>query len=585
MPAKTSIETDIMKIELHGYYENVASRIDLLKSEDIIKRILTNDYTIWSNKPEEISDRLGWLDSPEKSMSEVHSLNNFATEIINNGFTHALLMGMGGSSLAPEVFSKSFGTKKGYLQLFVLDSTHPEAVLRFEKELDPGKTLYIVSTKSGGTIETISFMKYFFTAAAKKLGTSAAAKHFIAITDPGSGLEETAKQLNFRKIFLNDPNIGGRYSALSLFGIVPAVLTGVDLRKLLNTALNGVNNFSDDKNVYLNNAAVLGSAVGELALHGRDKLTFILSKEVESFGSWIEQLIAESMGKSGKGILPVECETVLAPSDYANDRVFVQIKLSERTSSEKKDNSKERGLKLLEENGNPVIKIELNNIYDLGEQFFMWEAATAIMGWVIGVHPFNQPNVEAAKVSARQMMKQYEENGELPQLKLSTKEKGIEVFADKEYPSLKHAVNDFFKKFNEGGNAGSPRSYIAIHAYLNQTEELNTALQNLRTKLQKKFKSAVTVGYGPRFLHSTGQLHKGDAGKGLFIQFTDSINRDAAVPEKTGYDKTSFTFGILISAQSLGDRQALLDNERNVLKINFNGDIIAGLNKLTSSIG
>ncbi|MFA3782896.1 glucose-6-phosphate isomerase [Melioribacteraceae bacterium 4301-Me] len=572
MLQNTIIKSKNVEVHLHNFYENVLNRLEKLKSEDILKRILTHDYTIWSDNPKEISDRLGWLDSPEKTKTELHSLNNFVTEIINNGFSEAVLLGMGGSSLAPEVFSKSFGTKKGYLHLSILDSTHPEVILNYEKKFDSQKTLYIVSTKSGSTIETISFMKYFFNLVSQKLGKEKAPKHFIAITDPGSGLEEIAKKLNFRKIFLNDPNIGGRYSALSLFGIVPAALLGIDVKKLLNNAQLSFNSLSEE-NVHNIPSAVLGAAIAELAVKGVDKLTFIISKEIESFGSWLEQLIAESLGKSGKGILPVDQESVLPPEFYSADRLFVNIKL-------KGDNSNEQQIKLLEEAKHPLIKIELNDIYELGEQFFCWEVATSIMGWVLGINPFDQPNVEAAKVSARKMMRQFEEKGELPLLEISVKENDIEVIASQKYKTIKEAFSNFFMNFNDSSSLG--RSYIAIHAYLNPTNQVISSLQSLRTALQKKYKSAVTIGIGPRFLHSTGQLHKGDGGKGLFIQFTSNIYHDVPIPEKAGYNDSSFSFGTLISAQSLGDREALLDKNRNVIRVNFTQDPVSGINKLTS---
>ncbi len=577
MADKTKIEGKNISFEIHSYYEKVIDRLAKLKSENIIQRIETMDYTIWSDKPKEITDRMGWLESPERSKSELDEIKKFVSEIIKEGFTHALLMGMGGSSLAPEVFRKTFGVKKGYLDLSVIDSTHPEVVLEYERKLDPAKTLYIVSTKSGGTIETISFMKYFYNSVVKKLGIENASNHFIAITDSGSGLEDIAKQLKFRKIFLNDPNIGGRYSALSLFGVVPAALVGVDLEKLLARASRSLDDFIKHNDVNSNTAALLGCAIGELALQGRDKLTFVISKELESFGSWVEQLIAESMGKIGKGILPVDLEPVLSPEYYSNDRIFVHIKF-------KGDSSKDNEIEALKNVGYPLITIELNDLYELGGQYFTWEAATSIMGWVIGIQPFNQPNVEAAKVSARQMMKEYEDKGKLPQLAISVNENGIETVLDKKYSSTKEALDEFLGRFNSGTTSGTDRSYISIQAYLKPSKEVNASLQKLRTKLQKKFKSAVTVGYGPRFLHSTGQLHKGDAGNGLFIQLTGPINEDAAIPDKPASDESSFTFGVLISAQSLGDRNALIEKKRNVIRFHIKNNIIDGLDILSSLI-
>jgi len=542
-----------MKIFLGEHQSEVEKSFATLSKIQIVNRIWKKDYTVWKNDPEEISNRLGWLDCIDVTKKKFNEINSFVEQIKNAGFTQALIMGMGGSSLAPEVFRLTFGVKNGYLDLQILDSTHPEAVLKYEKELDASKTLYIVSTKSGGTIETISFMKYFFNSTLKKLGRKKASQHFIAITDPGSGLEEIAKHLNFRKIFLNDPDIGGRFSALSLFGIVPAALIGIDLEKLFSKA-DLVVKESKEQNLEKNKSAALGAIIGSLADKGVDKLTIVSSPQIQFFGAWLEQLIAESTGKDGKGILPVDLELVNVPENYSRDRAFVYLKL-------KSDSTFDKKVEALKSTGFPVIEFDWDDIYELAGEFFRWEFATAVAGYVLGVQPFDQPNVESAKIAARNMMKQYSEKGELPSLEPSLIEDGIKVYGDLKSKKLKDVLDEYLSSSEKG------KTYIALQAYLKPDEKIWQSLQILRFKILSKYKIATTLGYGPRFLHSTGQLHKGDGGNGLFIQFFSNVQEDFPIPDTAGINKSSISFRTLIRAQSLGDRQALLENERAVLRI------------------
>ncbi len=398
-----------MNVSLGKYQTVVEKALNHISRERIIARIWQKDHTVWRNDPDEISNRLGWLDCIEVTKKSFEVINLFVEEIRKEGFTNALLMGMGGSSLTPEVFRFTFGVQKGYLDLHVLDSTHPEAILEYDKKLDPNKTLYIVSTKSGGTVETMSFMKYFFTSASDKLGREEASKRFIAITDPGSGLEETARKLNFRKIFLNDPDIGGRFSALSLFGIVPAALVGINLKNLFNEASKLI--VECKKPEFSNNSgAKLGGIIGSLAKEGVDKLTFIISPQIKYLGGWLEQLIAESSGKDGKGILPVDLEPTIPVSEYGSDRVFVYLKIAG-------DDFFDNKVSEIKNAGFPLVEIEMENVYQLGAEFFRWEFATAVACYILGVQPFDQPNVESAKVAARAMMKEYQLKGKLPELK------------------------------------------------------------------------------------------------------------------------------------------------------------------------
>jgi glucose-6-phosphate isomerase len=559
-----------MEMTLGKYQSAVEKTLNKISRDRIISRIWQKDYTVWRKDPSEISNRLGWLDCVDVKKKSFDKINSFVNDIRNEGFKDALLMGMGGSSLAPEVFRLTFGVQKGYLDLHVLDSTHPETVLEYEKKLDSSSTLFIVSTKSGGTVETMSFMKYFFTSVSKKLGKEKAARHFIAITDPGSGLEEIAKNLNFRKIFLNDPNIGGRFSALSLFGIVPAALIGIDVNRLFDKASEMVNECKT-KEISDNNAAKLGAAIGTLAKESADKLTLLISPQLKYLGGWLEQLIAESTGKDGKGILPVDLEPTVPVNDYGTDRVFVYLKLTGDTFFDEKVNENKT-------TGFPVIELEIKNIYELGAEFFRWEFATSIAGYVLNLQSFDQPNVESAKVAARKMMKEYSENGKLPEFKPALESEGIKLFGDVEANNLKEGLTSFLS------NCEKSKSYVTIQAYLKPDEKTWQKLQLLRSKILQKYHVATTLGYGPRFLHSTGQLHKGDGGNGIFIQIVSDYSVDSGIPDNAGEDKSSISFGTLIKAQSLGDRQALIDNNRKVLTIGLGEKINKNLDKLIESL-
>lgn len=551
-----------------GKYSNLFDAvIKKLKDEKVIDRIWKKDFTVWNNDPTEISNRLGWLDSVEVTSRSLNEINHFVDEVKAAGYTNVLLMGMGGSSLAPEVFRLTFGVKEGYLDLAVLDSTHPEVVMDYAKKLNPAKTLYIVSTKSGGTVETISFMKFFYNYALHILGKEEVGKHFAAITDPGSGLQKIAEGLNFRKIFLNDPNIGGRFSALSLFGIVPAALIGVDVEKILSIAKDEtINCKKTGKDISENTAAIIGAIIGTLGQKGIDKLTYIISPNISFFGAWVEQLIAESTGKIGKGILPVDLESIEAPEFYSDDRLFVYLKL-------KNDNTYSDKVEKLKSAGFPILEFEIENIYELGKEFFSWEFATVIAGWLMKIQPFDQPNVEQAKVVAKQMMNDYQQKGKLPELNAIVEEKGIKVYGDFKVKTVDEVLHTFLADCKGGKN------YVTIQAYLVPDKNTTEALQKLRTSIQKKYKAATTLGFGPRFLHSTGQLHKGDAGNGYFIQFVSDIKEDIPIPENPGTESTSITFGILIKAQALGDRQALLANKRKVITIDLGSDVIASITK------
>jgi transaldolase / glucose-6-phosphate isomerase len=558
--------------KLGPYRKQVDEAIEELRRDRILSRIWEQDYTVWDEKPDEITNRLGWLDSPEQMPAAIERLQAFAQGVRDEGYTHALLLGMGGSSLAPEMFRKSFGVRDGFLDLGVLDSTDPAAVLDWAKRSDPARTLYIVSTKSGGTVETFSFFKYFYNLVMTNTGRKQAGKHFIAITDPGSKLVELAEEYGFRATFLNDPNIGGRYSALSFFGLVPAALIGMDLEKLLSRAKVAARSCGDSGSLQTsdNPGEQPGVILGELAKAGRDKLTLVTSAKIASFADWVEQLVAESTGKNGKGILPVAGEMLDAPDTYGDDRLFVYLHL-------KSDSTHEGAVRDLEQAGYPVVRFVLNDLYDLGAQLFIWEMATAVSGYRLGIHPFNQPDVEAAKILARQMVAAYQSQGALPEQNPDFKDGEISVFYDQPDFESANTPGNSLRSFLQ---LAQPGAYVAMQAYLQPTPEMDQLLDSLRTQIRLKTQLATTVGYGPRFLHSTGQLHKGDAGKGLFIQFTSEAVQDVAIPEMAGSEISSISFGVLKLSQALGDRQALLDKGRRVIRFHLGKDEQSGIKRI-----
>jgi transaldolase / glucose-6-phosphate isomerase len=541
-------------VDLGAYVGPVRETLDRLDSEKVVARIARGDYTLWKPQPTEISNRLGWLTIADRMTAALPEITDLVNSVRADGYTDALVLGMGGSSLAPEVFRQTFGVAPGYLDLAVLDSTDPDAVAGHARRLDPARTLFVVSTKSGGTVETFSFFRYFYRWVVRALGTAAAGRHFIAITDPGSGLVDTANRYGFRHTFLNDPNIGGRYSALSHFGLVPAALVGADVPRLLQraTAMERA----------LEPAARLGATIGELATRGRDKLTFVLSAPVAGFSSWVEQLIAESTGKEGKGILPVAGEPLGSPAVYGSDRVFAYLRVAN-------DTAHDAAVATLRDAGHPVIRIDLSDPYDIGGEFVRWEMATAVIGWRLGINPFDQPNVESAKVLARNMVKSYETSGALPPIAATGHGDGMTVYAAGKAAgtAAPGAANpaDVVREFLRGVQPGD---YIALQAYVTPSAETTAALQRWRVALRDRLHVATTVGYGPRFLHSTGQLHKGDAGHGVFIQIvTAPPANDVPIPDTADADTSHITFGVLKVAAALGDRQALLDAGRRVLRV------------------
>ena len=531
----------------------IAEALERLNKGNIQARVWERDYTLWGNEPDEISDRLGWLDAPTKMPAHIPAITEFSEEILADGFTDIVLIGMGGSSLAPELFAKTFTRPAGHPRITIMDSTHPGAVTQISEKFDAKKTFFIVATKSGGTVETISLFKYFYNWLMNDIGEEIAGDKFAAITDPGSTLETLSQEYQFRKTFLNDPDIGGRYSALSYFGLVPAGLAGVDLVKLLGEAQSAARLCGPGVKAADNPAAIIGTFMAEAAISGRDKLTFSISSRMASFGDWVEQLIAESTGKDGKGILPVLSEADPASIPRMDDRAFVLLKIKEDPQVYSIDQFDEEI---------PVIEFQLNDIYDLGGQFFLWEMATAIAGYGMGIQPFNQPNVEAAKILARQLINKMD---------------GGEAEMTVESKPHFHDLAAFLAQASNG-------DYAAIQAYLAPNETIMQLLDELRSRVAELSGTATSLAIGPRYLHSTGQLHKGDAGKGLFVQIVGVPNKDVAIPDKAGQPGSSLSFGELLRAQAHGDEQALKDAGRRVLSIALEGDHAKSIKELTQSL-
>ena len=555
-----------LEMRLGEHQEVVSEALAEVAQDDVTDRIWQHDHTVWSSDSEEITNRLGWLHIARVMKESIPRLEELADSVRREGYTDVLLLGMGGSSRAAEVFGKSFGVEPGYLDLRVLDSTDPGAVLSHLERLDMTKTLFIVASKSGTTTETLSFFKFFYNEVLSVADEGTVGEHFVAVTDPGSQLEQMARRFSFRDAFLNDPNIGGRYSALSFFGLVPAALIGVDLERLLDSALAMASGCESCVVTGNNPGARLGAALGQLVESGRDKATFAISSGIVSFGDWVEQLIAESLGKSGTGILPVVGEPLGPPEVYEADRVFVHLRLEG-------DESHDEALKELEGAGHPVIRLNLTDTYSLGEQMFLWEMAVAVVGHRMGIHPFNQPNVEASKVRARRMVEQYQKEGELPEGEAS--------------PVTPEALHAFLEGTPATGSPapGSNQPYIALQAYVQPTIRTDAALLALRTQLRNRYGLTTTVGYGPSFLHSIGQLYKGDAGEGLFVQFTADTARDADIPDEAGGTDSGISFGVLESAQALGDREAMEDAGRRVIRFHLGDDVIGGLDRLAEAGG
>jgi transaldolase/glucose-6-phosphate isomerase len=554
----------------------VDATLDRLEEQKFPQRLWDRDPSLWKNDPAHqavIRNALGWLRVSDVMLGHLEGVSRFVEEVKSVGFTHAVVLGMGGSSLCPDVCRATFGTAPGFLQLHVLDSTVPASVAQIEKSVDLAHTLFLVSSKSGGTVEPNSFFKYFYERV-RALKGERAGENFVAITDPGTSLEKLATEKKFRHVFPGVPDIGGRYSALSNFGIVPAALAGVDVQTLLERAERMVHASAACAPAKENPGMVLGATLAEAARRGRDKITFLSSREIETFADWVEQLIAESTGKEDKGLLPVVGEALGEPGVYGKDRIFVQLKLESEAAG-----GVEQALNALAAAGHPVIRISLHDTLDLGQEFFRWEVATATAGALLNIDPFDQPNVQESKDNTSRLLQQFRSQGKFDEEAPALEADGIQLYCN---PQTRASLEEtqgresdspegFLAAFLNHHRAGD---YVALLAYLEPTAESGAPLESIRTCLRDATHLATTLGYGPRYLHSTGQLHKGGANNGLFIQITADDAQDLPIPGEP------YSFSILKQAQALGDLRSLESKQRRVIRLHLGKDVPAQLARL-----
>lgn len=538
-------------LELGSLADAVSERVKQLESEDYVNRFYAKDASLWTDDPkkqEEVGNRMGWLSAPQKGDTIVPELIMFASQVKSAGFTHALLIGMGGSSLASEVISLIFQDQAPGLKISILDSTDPDQILQAALDHPTSSTLFIISSKSGTTAEVKALFNYFWERARLSLGDKAS-DHFIAITDPGTPLEELAIEHKFRKIFQADPNVGGRYSALTAFGLVPASLLGIDVLRLISSASWMADECAANKPYGRNPGLVLGAIIGEAALHGKDKLTIIADPEISPFGAWLEQLIAESSGKQGKGILPIDGEVPAKPDIYGKDRLFVYFRRSGKYDQEQK---------LLLQAGHPVLNQNLEDDYALGSEFFKWEFAIATACAIIGVDAFDQPDVQDSKTRTVNKINYYQKHHSFQEDSPILTDHGVSVGGN-----IVSGDGQLTDLVGEALDSVKPGDYIAVNAYLARDTNNETTLQALRSWAREKTHSATTLGFGPRFQHSTGQLHKGGENNGMFLVITSKPKRDIEIPEE------GLSFGAMEHGQALGDMEALENRDRKVLHIHL----------------
>jgi transaldolase/glucose-6-phosphate isomerase len=548
-----------------------------------VTRLWNGDASLWIGEDE--AKWLGWLNITDEQLAHAAELKAFADEVKSGGFSDVLLLGMGGSSLCPEVLSLTYPQTPGFPRLHILDSTDPAQIRSVEKKINLSKTLFIVSSKSGSTLEPNIYKQYFFERVQQTVGADEAGSRFIAITDPGSKMQQVAERDHFRHIFFGLQSIGGRYSALSNFGMIPAAAMGMDTDKFLQRTKEMVEACRPATRVEKNPGVMLGLILGSAAKLGRDKITLITSPGIADLGAWLEQLIAESTGKLGKGIIPVDRETPGAPDVYGKDRIFAYLTLKGAS-----DAAQDAAVGALEKTGQPVIRINLADTYDLGQEFFRWEIATAVAGSILGINAFNQPDVEASKIVTKQLTSEYETKGSLPAEKPIVEEAGIKLFTDERNAAdlAKAAVG---KASNGNSSDGALNNYLRAHlarlgnndyfallAYIEMSAEHESLLQTLRMLVRDRKRVATCLGFGPRFLHSTGQAYKGGPNSGVFLQITCDDTADLPVPGQ------KYTFGVVKAAQARGDFQVLADRKRRALRVHLGSDVKAGLTKLTDLI-
>jgi glucose-6-phosphate isomerase len=559
---------------LGQYQSAIDAKVADLNQHDFTTRFWQKDATLWTQDAEaqqSVRSFMGWLDSPKVMRERVAEITKFVHEVKEAGFQHVVVMGMGGSTMAPIVFQHCFNWGQGDLPLSILDTTDPGTVAELEKELPLRHTLFIVASKSGTTAEPLAFGDYFY-AKLKELKGDMAGENFVAITDPGSKFVDQAKKEGYRHIFLNFAEVGGRFSALTYFGLVPAACYGVNISALLDGAIGMMKDCGADGPVADNPGLHLGAAIGYLATQGRDKLTLITPDKLSSLGLWLEQLLAESTGKHGKGILPVAGEPLGRPDEYSADRVFVYVGYDDFTDNDNLDK-----LQALEQAGHPVILIRMREPMDLGREFYRWEIAVAVAGIVLAINPFDQPNVQESKLATDRVMKAVTEQGHAPDAgQPAASQDGVSYYADVTgkngfAPDATGVLRAFFGQARVG-------DYLSLQAYLHETDKVSAQLAEFRQQVQDALRIATTSGYGPRFLHSTGQYHKGGPNTGLFVQFTADHPQDLPLPGR------SYTFGTFENAQAQGDFETLLKYERRALHIHLGANPEAGLQAVLGAL-
>ena len=537
-----------------------------------VDRFWQKDPSLWTRDGEE--NWMGWLDIVERQQAAVATLAELGADVETGGFKSILLLGMGGSSLCPEVLAVTFGQQGDFPALHIVDSTSPAQVKAVRDKLNLKETLVIVASKSGSTLEPNILKQYFFEQMKAAVGADQAGSHFIAITDPGSKMEQVAKADGFRDIFYGDPTIGGRYSALSNFGMVPAAAAGLDIGKVLDEALKAV---AAARQPLADNSAVeLGLILGTAANSGRDKITIFTSPEIYDLGAWLEQLIAESTGKLGKGITPVDREAIGAPAVYGNDRIFAYVRLDSTA-----DSSQDAKVAAIEAAGHPVLRIDIADLYEIFGQFFSWEIATAVAGSVMGINPFNQPDVESAKIETRALTTAYEQTGQLPERQPVLVDGGIGIYATEAYAATLKAATPaatLAGYLRAHLDQIHPGDYFAALAFLPMFPEHEAAIQAFRHKVRDAKRVATCLGFGPRFLHSTGQDYKGGPNTGVFLQMTADDAIDAEIPGQ------KYTFGVVIAAQAAGDLAVLESRGRRAMRVHLGADVATGLKTLAAAI-
>ncbi len=551
--------------------DSVKANIADWKKNDKVRRLWQRDASLWTNTDE--SKWLGWLGITAEQLAHLDVFKKVAADVKKAKFKHALLLGMGGSSLCPEVLRLTFGKIRGCPELHVLDSTDPAQIKAIERKVDLKHTVCIVSSKSGSTLEPNIYKQYFFEQIKKRVGEKKVGSRFIAITDPGSNLEQVAARDHFRAVFAGVPSIGGRYSAISNFGMIPGAVMGMNIPKFLKNTEKMVEACNAEVAADVNPGVLLGIILGTSATQGRDKLTIIASPGIYDLGAWLEQLIAESTGKVGKGIIPVDREALGKPAVYGNDRVFAYLRLQSKPNK-----AQDAAVDKLETNGQPVVRISVKDTYNLGQEFFRWEIATAVAGSIIGIDAFNQPDVEASKIETRKLTSEYEESGQLPPESPFFEADGIKFYADdknaaavKSGATLTEVLRNHLERINSG-------DYFGLLGYITMNDANEKALQKIRHAVRDQKKVATVLGFGPRFLHSTGQDYKGGPDTGVFLQITCDDAVDMPVPEQ------KYTFSIVKAAQARGDFAVLAERGRRALRVHLSKNVARDLAKLGAAL-